>query len=196
MFDILRKRIVKAMDIKEYSFEDLDKLEIGTVDNICLADLTDNSDTESISSISTCSTTAGFDRIEHRAKYKVSKMLVSIRKLEKIHELRKDSSKLGLLTFIDVIRDQQYRDVQMTFLDDFVKTCRLSPKSYYLHYYIYFLYYAAYYHHNRAKVDVIDNKMKFHHKTQLVSIKYQIKYLQYVIRQSVAKKQRNDLKSK
>lgn len=184
MFDILRKRMVEAMGMKVYSFEDLDRLDIDSVDSICISDISsDNGDNKSLSSISTDSLSASDMQIEHKAKCKVSKMLRSIKKLERLHELRNDP-KLGMLAFIDLLRDQQYKHVNMGLLNKFIKVCKMIPKAYYLHYYIYFLYYASYYHHCRSTVDVIDEKMKQHHQIQLLSIKYQLKYLQHIIKQS------------
>ena len=185
MFDILRKRIVESMNMKVYSFEDLDQLDIDSVDSICISDLSDTSDRKSPLSISWRSSASRSDEIEHNAKCKVSKMLRAIKKLEKLHELRK-GSKLGMLAFIDILRDQQYKHVCMTMLNRFIKICKMVPKAYYLHYYIYFLYYASYYHHHRSVVDIIDDKMKQHHISQLISIKYQLKYLQYIIKRSRA----------
>ena len=183
MFDILRKRMVEAMGMKVYSFEDLERLDIDSVDSICISDLSSEGDVKSLTSISTDSSSASDSQIEYKAKCKVSKMLRSIKKLEKLHELRNDS-KLGMLAFIDLLRDQQYKHVNMGLLNKFIRVCKMVPKAYYLHYYIYFLYYASYYHHCRSTVDVIDENMKHHHQLRLVSIKYQLKYLQHIIKQS------------
>ena len=70
-------------------------------------------------------------------------------------------------------------------MSDFIKISKMVPKSYYLHYYIFFLYYALYYHNHRAYVDVIDKSRTTNHINRMLSIKCQLKYLQYKIKQSI-----------
>lgn len=183
MFDILRKRMIEAAGMKMYSFEDLESIDIDSVDSICISDLSSNADNKSVASQSTMSPSESDDRIEYKSKSKVSKMLRSIKKLERLHEIRKDT-KLGMLAFMDLLRDHQYKHVNMVLLNRFIKICKMVPKAYYLHYYIYFLYYASYYHHCRSTIDIIDESMKQHHQMQLKSLKYQLQYLQHIILQS------------
>jgi hypothetical protein len=54
----------------------------------------------------------------------------------------------------------------------------------YLHYYVFFLYYAIYYHTIRSTTDIIDENMKPQHEQHLVCVKNQLKYLQYIIKES------------
>lgn len=173
------------MGMKVYSFEDLERLDIDSIDSICISDTSSNASSAETSKTGSTINSSVMDKsfIEEYAKDKVVKILKSIKTLEKHHKKQKES-KLTMLVFIDLIRDQQYRHVSMTLLSHFIKTCKMVPKQYYLHYYLYFLYYAYYYHHMRATTDIIDAKMKQYHINHLLCIKYQLKYLQYIIKQS------------
>ena len=181
MFDILRKRISKLIDTRTCSFEDLDQLDIDSVDSICLTEVSTATDYTIASNVDISS--YSMEEMNKAAKCKVSKILRSIKKLEKLHQLQ-NSKKMNMLAFMDVICDQQYSHVSMNLMSDFIKISKMVPKSYYLHYYIFFLYYALYYHNHRAYVDVIDKSRKTNHINRMLSIKCQLKYLQYKIKQS------------
>lgn len=181
MFDILRKRISKLIDTRTCSFEDLDQLDIDSVDSICLTEVSAATDYTIASNVDISS--YSMEEMNKAAKCKVSKILRSIKKLEKLHQLQ-NSKKMNMLAFMDVICDQQYSHVSMNIMSDFIKISKMVPKSYYLHYYIFFLYYALYYHNHRAYVDVIDKSRTTNHINRMLSIKCQLKYLQYKIKQS------------
>lgn len=169
-----------ALGVKSLSFEHLDNVELDSVDSICLSDSTCKDD---LSMNDSNLSTESIREIAEFASKKVLKILKSIKKLERLHQEGK-AAKLSMLIFIDMIRDQQYKHVSMNMLDTFMKTCIMVPKAYYLHYYMFFLHYAAYYHNTRSNRDVIDESMKEHHSRQFVYIKAQLKYLQYIIRES------------
>ena len=171
-----------ALGVKSLSFENLEHIELDSVDSICLSDSTSKSDMITVNSDSSIDSTNIKDISEY-AKLKVLKILRSIKKLEKLH-IHNKSPKLSMLVFMDMIRDQQYKHVSMNMLHTFMKTCIMVPKAYYLHYFMFFLHYAAYYHHIRATTDIIDHSMKDHHTRQFIYIKAQLKYLQYIIKES------------
>ncbi len=180
MFTNLRERVTSSVGMKVCSFEDLETLDLDSVDSICL------SDTSSIKSVPTIKSDGSFQSnasLIQMAKSKVSKILRTIKKLEKIHELKKEA-KMPMTVFMDLIRDQQYSHVSMTLLPQFMEICKMVPKSYYLHYYVFFLHYASYYHHHRANVDVIDENKKKIHKYYLVFLKYQLKYIEQTLKES------------
>lgn len=193
MFNILRKRVTTAMGMETLSFDDLEHIDLDSVDSICLSDKSSVKSADSINNkginrinsyISNSSTGSSIkSNIEDYSKKKIVKLLRSIKKLENLHSLRKES-KMSMLVFIDMIRDQQYQHVSMCMLSEFMKSCKMVPKAYYLHYFMYFLYYAAYYHHLRATTDIIDEKMKTQHEYHFKCIKAQIKYLHYIIKES------------
>lgn len=183
MFNTLCKRIVASMGTKVYSFEDLERLDIDSVDSLCISDSSSVSSKSATNNSTINSSVMDKSFLEEYARRKVVKNLKSIQTLEKHHK-KQNESKLAMLVFMDLIRDQQYRHVSMSALSQFIKTCKMVPKQYYLHYYLFFLYYAYYYHHIRATTDVIDDKMKQFHINHLLCIKYQLKYLQYIIKQS------------
>lgn len=182
MFNILCQRIIESMGVKICSFEDLESIDIDSVDSICISESADSS-AKSEYTLNSDDSNLDINQLEDHAKYKVAKILRSIKKLEKLHQKRNES-KLPMLTFIDIIRDQQYKHVKMSLLSQFIKICKMIPKTYYLHYYLYFLYYAAFYHYERSTNDIIDANMKPHHRKHLLCIKYQLNYLQYIIKQS------------
>ncbi len=192
MFNVLRKRVTMAMGMKTLSFDDLEHIDLESVDSICLSDVSSiKSETTSDKGINrlnsytsdSSANSSTTSNIEDYSKKKVVKLLKSIKKLEKLHAIRKES-KMSMLVFIDMIRDQQYQHVSMCMLSKFMKSCKMVPKSYYLHYFMYFLYYAAYYHHQRATIDIIDDNMKDQHEYHFKCIKAQIKYLNYIIKES------------
>ena len=170
-----------ALGVKSLSFESLEHIELDSVDSICLSDsgCKDSSVPESSSVVGSIDSV----KINEFARRKVLKILRSIKKLETLQSEGK-ASKLSMLIFMDMIRDQQYNHVSMNMLETFMKTCIMIPKSYYLHYFMFFLHYAAYYHYTRATTDIIDSSMKGHHLSQFVYIKAQLKYLQYIIKES------------
>lgn len=182
MFKELRRRMVSAMGVRICSFEDLDRLEIDSVDSVCLSDSSGSHKT--LSSLSGGSLSS--ERIADLAKRKVIKVLRFIKKLEQLHAHKKEN-RMTFMPFLDLIRDKEYSDVSMSMINTFIKTCRMVPKPYYLHYFIYFLYYAYYYHHVRATKDVIDDKMKKYHEISRGCIKLQLKYLHNIIKESRVK---------
>ncbi len=181
MFDVLRKRMVSAMGVRVCSFDDLDRMDLDSVDSVCI------SDSGSIASVSTATSTEYAEVIraeglDDLVKRKIAKMLRFIKKMEKLHTTKE--TKMSLLPFMDMIRDQQYAHVSMSLLQQFMKTCKMVPKPYYLHYFMFFLHYAAFYHYVRGTTDVIDQNMKHVHEKHLRYIKLQLKYLQYIIQES------------
>lgn len=178
MFDTLRKRMVHATGMRVCSFEDLEHFDIDSTDSICLSDASSKGPGSiDLSELDNPVT------LEDIARSKVRKIVRSIKKLEKLHINRKET-KMPMLVFMDLIRDQQYSHVSMSQLSKFMKMCRMIPQNYYLHYYIFFLHYASYYHYIRATTDVIDEKMGRLHRNHLLCIKHQLKYLQHIIKES------------
>ena len=167
--------------MKKYSFDDLGHIELDSDDSICLSETASNTSKTVNDDCDSSSTHSSWvNDIEGRAKRKVIKILKSIQKLEKLHESKKET-KMTMLVFMDVIRDQQYPSTSMCLLSQFMKTCKIIPKSYYLHYYMFFLYYAMYYHRMRYTEDVIDDKRKELHQLYFDSISAQLNYLRYII---------------
>lgn len=185
MFEILHKRMVESFGMRVYSFEDLEHLDIDSVDSLSFSETpSSNGCSDNILSTEKGSVSpSDTNSIEEYAKRKVIKILRTIKKLEKLH-VRRQESRMPMCKFIDFIRDKQYIHVNMGLLSSFIKTCKMVPKTFYLHYFMYFLYYASYYHHARATTDIIDIEMKDYHKKHLICIKHQLKYLQYIISQS------------
>lgn len=182
MFDELRRRMVSAMGVKMCSFEDLEQLEIDSIDSLCL------SSTSSVSSsVSTTNDqdmlSIDYEVLKATAEQKVLKILKFIKKLKQLG-LNKRDSKMKLPVFMDLLRDKQYSHVSMCMLDTFIKTSKMVPKPLLLHYYIYFLHYACYYHHVRSTTDVIDESMTSNHKSYLTYLKLQLNYLHYIIYES------------
>lgn len=187
--------MVSTMGMKTYSFDDLEHIDLDSVDSICLSDST-SATPKTLRSQSSNSNDSSFDlasnftsessecnEVNEYAKRKVLKLLKSIRKLEKLHEKRNEP-KMPMLVFMDVIRDQQYKHVYMNMLGKFMETCKMVPRAYYFHYYMFFLHYAEYYHFMRSTADVIDKKMKEQHRQHFICIRAQLKYLYYIIKES------------
>lgn len=191
MFDILRQRLHAAIGTQMVAFADLDSVELDSVDSICISDISSAaSDSSSRSSsqrngseYNTLASSSPFMITDAYVKTKVIRMVKSIKALERFVSQR-NQSKMSMLVFLDMIRDQEYGHVSMTVLDKFLKICHVIPKAYYLHYYMFFLHYAIYYHQLRCTTDVIDSKMIPHHQRHLRSIQLQMKYLQYIINKS------------
>lgn len=185
MFDILRKRIHSAMGTKVISFGDLERIELDSIDSICTSDQMAN--TKSLQSSGsahsdndwkdpTICTSATF------VKKKVTRIIRSIKKLSKVGG--EAESKMSMLVFMDMLKDQEYSHVSMSAFQQFINICRMIPKAHYLHYYMFFLHYSAYYHHIRSSTDIIDTDMIEHHELQLHSMRLQSKYLQHIINES------------
>jgi hypothetical protein len=187
MFDVLRKKLVAVSGMRVCSFEDLQNLDVESIDSICLSDtlssLTASSDhpLRNISVNDSANYSDSISNLDEYSRRKVNKLIKSIKKLETINN---KGGKMEMLVFFDLIRDQQYNHVSMGLINEFIKTYRMVPKQYYLHYYMFFLYYAMYYHHTRGVVDVVDEKMKRQHLFHFKSIRAQLKYLQYIIKHS------------
>lgn len=178
MFTKLKDRLASATGIKTYSFDELEHAELESTDSICLSESTSRSG-------SIASNVSIPSNYEEYGKGQVTKILRTIRKLNNAGE---NKSNMPMLVFMDMIRDQQYKHVSMVMLSTFMKTGRMVPKNHLLHYYMYFLFYAAYYHQIRATTDVIDEKMKDKHHRYCICIRYQIKYLQHIIKESRLRK--------
>ncbi len=181
MFDVLRRRMVSSMGVRVCSIDELDRMDIDSVDSICISD-TSSSASLSVASSSEYQEVINTFSLDDLAQKKVAKMLRFIKKLEKVH--MSNGAKMSLLPFMDMIRDQQYAHVSMSLLETFMKTCKMVPKQYYLHYFMFFLHYASFYHHVRGTTDVIDSSMKHMHEKHLRFVKLQLKYLQYIIQES------------
>jgi hypothetical protein len=184
MFDILRKRIRSAMGTRVISFSDLERVELDSIDSITISERTagskslpssgsDNGQRDPTECIS-----ASF------VKKKVTRIIRSIKRLSRAGG--ESESKISMLIFMDMLRDQEYPHVSMSALEQFIKICRMVPKAHYLHYYMFFLHYATYYHHIRSSTDIINNDMVEHHELQLHSMRLQSKYLQHIINESRA----------
>ncbi len=187
MFDVLRKRLAAVSGMRVCSFEDLQNMDVDSVDSICLSDMLSSLTTSSDKPLENIDRAPLHhfdqnDNIEHYCKRKVCKIIKCIKKMEDIQ--KKGAKKMGMLVFFDLLRDQQYNHVSMSLLGEFMRQYRMVPKHYYLHYYMFFLHYGMYYHHTRLNVDVIDEKMKQMHSYHLRCIKLQLKYLQYIINYS------------
>lgn len=178
MFDELRKRMLSSMGVKVCSFDELEQLEIDSIDSVCLSS-TASSTSSRMSSHQEDITSLDYDVLQISAKRKVMKILKFIKKLKQL-----GSARFNLPAFMDLLRDKQYTHVSMSLLDKFMKTFKMTPKPHLLHYYIYFLYYASYYHHTRATTDVIDDKMKKNHQSYQLYLKLQLDYVSYIIKES------------
>ncbi len=173
---------------KVVSFSELESIDIDSVDSICISDkstrkgaiesTTYNQQIESPGNSVVVDTDS-----DSVSKQKVIRIVRSLKAIEKLHQ-RKKEIRMSLLTFMDMIRDQEYSHVSMCMLEQFIKSCRMVPKPYYLHYYVFFLYYAIYYHTIRSTSDVIDEKMKPQHMQYLLNIKRELKFLQHIIKES------------
>jgi hypothetical protein len=187
MFDVLRRRIHSAMGTKVISFGDLERIELDSLDSICISDQTTQSakSLRSSSNKSHSSSDGVLDiSITSAAfiKKKVTRIIRSIKTLSKAGST--NEAKMSMLVFMDMIRDQEYMHVSMAALDQFIKICRIVPKAHYLHYYMFFLHYSIYYHHIRSTTDIIDSEMINYHKIHLHSVRLQSKYLQHIINES------------
>lgn len=181
IFEELRKRMFSVMGVKVCSFEDLEKLEIDSIDSVCLSSASSMTSHQSSTEQDLMST--NYDALKSNAQQKVLKILKFIKKLNQFNSFKKQEQ-MKLPAFMDLLRDKQYTHVSMCMLDKFIKTFKIVPKPHLLHYYIYFLHYASYYHHVRATTDVIDKDMKQKHLSYLVYLKLQLNYLHYIIYES------------
>ncbi len=187
MFSVLQRRVRALTGTSVCSFDDLQELDLDSVDSICLSDtLINNTDRVSgdpaLIDNSYEVTNENRQRVESYCKHKVITNIKSIKKLEKIRQ--GCNARINMLTFFDLLHDQQYQDVGMGLLSQFINECKIIPKSYYLHYYMYFLCYASYYHYTRYNVDILDTEMTKIHKYLLLCTRYQLKILQYIIDKS------------
>lgn len=189
MFDVLRKRIHSVLGTNVVSLSELDSIDVDSVDSICISDKS-SSPVNPLNGTDDAASSSGLD--EDRAyKQKVLRIAKSLKALERRHQ-QKQEGKMSIMVFMDMIRDQEYRHVSMCMLNDFLRSCHMVPKAYYLHYYVFFMYYAIYYHSMRGAIDVIDEKMKPQHLQHLSLIKKQLKYLQYIIKESRTHSVSND----
>lgn len=158
-------------------------IQFESIHSLNLSDLSSRSSASS-SNISRSSFNSTSSYVENYAKRKVLKVIKALRENNKQIHFRPNESKLVMVLYLEMIRDDHYRHVNFNMLEQFMIQSNLAPKSYYLHYYIYFLYYAAFYHRTRAGVDVIDTEMKAQHKKHYICIIAQLKYIQYIINKS------------
>lgn len=178
MFSVLRSRMSSAIGMKMFSFDDLEHAELESNDSVCISELAANRIDSKSSMNSDRSLPPNY---EEYAKRKVIKILKSLKKLDRDNE---GKPKMPMLVFIDVIRDHQYKNVSMNLFSTFMETCKMVPKDRFLHYYMYFLFYASYYHHMRSINETIGDKMRDSHRRECLCIRSQLKYLQYIIKES------------
>lgn len=159
-------------------------MQFESIHSLNLSDLSSHSSASSSNISGSSFDSASSYTVENYAKRKVLKVIKSLRETNKEMHLRSNESKLVMVLYLEMIRDDHYRHVNFNMLEQFMIQSNLAPKSYYLHYYIYFLYYAAFYHKTRAGVDVIDTEMKAQHKKHYICVIAQLKYIQYIINKS------------
>ena len=172
------------MNITSLSFNDLEHADLESVGSFCLSD---NSMSSQVSSSYTSFEPNNVEDIDQYAKTKVAKILRSIQKLEKLQISSKESN-LSMLVFMEMIKDQQYKHVSLSLLNDFMKQFVMIPKSSYIHYYIYFLHYGYYYHKVRSTTEIINPTMKDKHKIHYKCLLAQTKYVQNIIKESKNRK--------
>ncbi len=191
MFNALQQRIRALRGTKVCSFEELPRLELDSVDSVCLSDTIFMQSSEHPSDElfieNNCLFEITTDNKKKIEDYCMRKVVLNIKSIKRLESIRRVSnSRINMIAFFDLLHDQQYKDVGMGLLSDFINKCRMIPKSYYLHYYMYFLCYASYYHYMRYFVDVIDTNMVPRHKFLWLCSRYQLKILQYIINSSRA----------
>jgi len=167
MFNALRSKLLILSGRNKYSCEDLKRLELDSVDSICLSDTV---------SIGMDVPQSESESIKLEAQRKVRIVLRAIKKMD-----GDKKSKLVMLEFFDILHNQYYKHVSIGLLSNFMKSCRMVPKNIRIHQYMYFLCYAMYYHNVRSTVDIVCKDMKQRHHYYLRYVKYQLNYLQYII---------------
>ncbi len=116
---------------------------------------------------------SSIDLCEFNPKQSVIKVLKTIKQIDKCTQ----TTKIGLIKFLEILQMNYYKHVSLNLLSDFMKIYKPKLKPVYIHYYLYFLYYAEYYHHIRSSKDIIDISKVDFHKECLCNIKTHIKYL-------------------
>lgn len=188
MFNTLCSRLVNKLGSKTFSVDDLNSADLDSLDTICISETRSATSSEALVenfsnmlSINSALDKSMIMEIDRRAKRKVSRILNSVIRLQKYEA---NSLKITLLSFMDMLHDQEYKNTSMSLLDEFMKDCRIVPKNNYIHYLIYMLYYVIYYHYKRMSSEVIDKKMCNHHEYQYLFAKKQLKYLKQIIKKA------------
>ncbi len=184
MFSVLQQRVRALTGTSVCSFDDLQELDLDSVDSICLSDtLANDLDKKyidpAIADKSYELTNQNRKDVEECCRHRVISNIKSIKKLEKIK--MGCSTRIDMLEFFDLLHDHQYQDVGLGLLAQFIDECKMVPKPYYIHYYMYFLCYASYYHHMRSNIDVLDEHTVQIHTYLLLCPRHQLKILQYII---------------
>lgn len=160
-----------------------DSIHFESITSINLSDITSQSSNNSVNSSNSSFNYTDSFTINQYAKRKVLKVLKLLRSNKEVHP-KCSESKLVMVLYLEMIRDDHYRHVSFNMLEEFMIQSKMTPQAYYLHYYIYFLYYAAFYHNTRANIDIIDSEKKDEHKKHYICIIAQLKYIQYIINKS------------
>lgn len=190
MFNTLCNRLVNKLGSKTFSVDDLNSADLDSLDTICISETHSTASTDRLvhdfTNLMVQTANPALDRsllleIDRRAKRKVSRILNSVIRLQKYEA---NSLKITLLSFMDMLHDQEYKTTSMSLLDEFMKDCRIVPKNNYIHYLIYMLYYVIYYHFKRMSSEVIDKKMCTHHEYQYLFAKKQLTYLKQIIKKA------------
>lgn len=185
MFSTIRTRLIASIGMRSVSLENLARFELDSIDSMPMSESTNASSLDSNSSRSIidklglrrqASVSSSVDLCEYNPKEGVLKILRVIKQL-KIAKPKE----LNLMTFLEMLQLQFYKNVSLTLLKDFMQCHKMMPKPVYFHYYIYFLHYAEYYHYTRGVVDIIDPTKKEFHNDCLENIRAQLKYVYRII---------------
>ncbi len=173
----MRSRLISSIGMRSVSLEDLSKYELESIDSIPLSILSDSSSNTFLSKLGlTRQNSRPLDICQSTPKEAVIKVLKSIKQLN--NAKTKD---MNIMTFMEMLQMQFYKNVSMCLLPDFLKCHSMIPKPVYFHYFVYFLHYAEYYHFTRGTIDIIDPKKVDFHLESLKHIREQIKYIYHII---------------
>lgn len=191
MFSIMRDRLNASTGMPSEALDDLSRFESESIESMQSSDMASSS-SEVSSGYSMGSGLSFFGKIGLRRKssnasssidlrdYNPKKGVVKVLKaIKQMNSLM--ASKIGLISFLEMLQTCYYNHVSLTLLKSFMEHHRIMPKPLYFHYYIYFLHYAEYYHYTRSTTDIIDSaKIEFHQEC-LSNIREHLKYVYHII---------------
>ena len=185
MFSTIRTRLIASIGMRSVSLENLARFELESIDSMPMSESTNTSVESNYSHRSLMdklglrrqtSVSSSVDLCEYKPKEGVLKVLRVIKQLNNAQP-----KELNLMTFLEMLQLQFYKNVSLTLLKNFMQYHKMMPKPFYFHYYIYFLHYAEYYHFTRGVVDIIDPTKKEFHADCLENIRAQLKYVYRII---------------
>ncbi len=171
-----------SVGMRSVSLENLSRFDIDSLDSMSMSDTSADSTTSSQRNLlqklglQRQSSSISNDLSQYDPKEGVIKILRMIKQLNNAQ-----SKKINLMTFLEMLQLQFYRNISLALIKDFMQRHKIMPKPFYLHYFIYFLHYAEYYHFTRLVVDIIDPSKKDFHAESLTNIRSQLKYIYYII---------------